>query len=289
MAVTFTSDSAVSVPSLSSTRRRFRFKQLWSSHASSILRRAASLIFFLIVWQILSTLKINFIVNFQFIPAPTAVFAAFLAFMQASPWVHFQSSISRVIGGFLAGSVLGIVIGLLIGSSHLLEEVIATPLELLRPIPAVAWIPMAILMFPDAEIGMFYITFVGAFYPILVSTQKAVESSLSDLLMIRVGQCLGASYIQLFRDIIIPSALPGIRAGLVIGMGNAWFCLVTAEILAGKYGIGYKTWESYVISEYPPIVMGMFLIGLLGAFSSQLILMVTNRMMPWRQVTKGSL
>ena len=289
MAVTFTSDSAVSVPSLSSTRRHFRFKQLWSSHASSILRRAASLIFFLIVWQILSTLKINFIVNFQFIPAPTAVFAAFLAFMQASPWVHFQSSISRVIGGFLAGSVLGIVIGLLIGSSHLLEEVIATPLELLRPIPAVAWIPMAILMFPDAEIGMFYITFVGAFYPILVSTQKAVESSLSDLLMIRVGQCLGASYIQLFRDIIIPSALPGISAGLVIGMGNAWFCLVTAEILAGKYGIGYKTWESYVISEYPPIVMGMFLIGLLGAFSSQLILMVTNRMMPWRQVTKGSL
>ena len=107
--------------------------------------------------------------------------------------------------------------------------------------------------------------------------------------MIRVGQCLGASYFQLFRDIIIPSALPGISAGLVIGMGNAWFCLVTAEILAGKYGIGYKTWESYVISEYPPIVMGMFLIGLLGAFSSQLILMVTNRMMPWRQVTKGSL
>jgi len=145
------------------------------------------------------------------------------------------------------------------------------------------------LMFPDAEIGMFYITFVGAFYPILVSTQKSVESSLSDLLMIRVGQCLGASYLQLFRDIIIPSALPGISAGLVIGMGNAWFCLVTAEILAGKYGIGYKTWESYVISEYPPIVMGMILIGLLGALSSQLILYTTNKMMPWRQISKDSL
>ena len=221
MAVTFTSDSAVSGPSHSKTRRRFRLKQLWSSQTSSILRRAASLIFFLIVWQILSSLKVNFVVNFQFIPAPTAVFKAFVAFMQASPWVHFQSSISRVIGGFFVGSVFGIVIGLLIGSSHLLEEIIATPLELLRPIPVVAWIPMAILMFPDTEIGMFYITFVGAFYPILVSTQKAVESSLSDLLMIRVGQCLGASYFQLFRDIIIPSALPVISAGLVIGMGNA--------------------------------------------------------------------
>ena len=131
----------------------------------------------------------------------------------------FPIKYSRVIGGFFAGSVLGILIGLL--SVHLIySRKCATPL-ILRPIPAVAWIPMAILMFPDAEIGMFYITFVGAFYPILVSTQKAVESSLSDLLMIRVGQCLGASYFQLFRDIIIPSALPGISAGLVIGMGNA--------------------------------------------------------------------
>ena len=268
--------------------RRTKARRLWNRKVQSIIRRGASLVFFLIVWQICSSLKINFIVNFQFIPAPTSVFAAFVTFLNSSPWIHFQSSIARVLGGFVAGSILGILGGLLIGSSHLVEELLATPLELLRPIPAVAWIPMAILMFPDAEIGMFYITFVGAFYPILVSTQKAVESSLSDLLMIRVGQCLGASYYQLFKDIIIPSALPGISAGLVIGMGNAWFCLVTAEILAGKYGIGYKTWESYVISEYPPIVMGMFLIGLLGALSSQLILIITNRLMPWRQISKGS-
>jgi len=288
MAVSVSSKSVVQTPSHDSRRRSLR-RRLWSPQIRSSLRRALSLIFFLCLWQVLSTTKANFIVNFQFIPAPTAVFGAFITFLQSSPWVHFQSSIARVIGGFFAGSILGILIGLLIGSSHLIDELLATPLELLRPIPAVAWIPMAILMFPDAEIGMFYITFVGAFYPILISTQKAVESSLSDLLMIRVGQSLGASYFQLFRDIIIPSSLPGISAGLVIGMGNAWFCLVTAEILAGKYGIGYKTWESYVISEYPPIVMGMFLIGLLGALSSQMILLCTNKMMPWRNVTKGSL
>lgn len=287
MAMTTLSKSGASVPT--NFIRRFWFSQRWSRHIGSLLRRAASLIFFLCLWQFLSTIKFNFFINFYFVPAPTEVYSAFVSFIGSSPWIHFQSSIARVIGGFLGGSILGIVLGLLIGSSHLVEEVLATPLELLRPIPAVAWIPMAILMFPDSEIGMFYITFVGAFYPILVSTQKAVESSLSDLLMIRVGQCLGASYYQLFRDIILPSSLPGISAGLVIGMGNAWFCLVTAEILAGKYGIGYKTWESYVISEYPPIVMGMFLIGLLGAFSSQVILIATNRMMPWRQVTKGSL
>ena len=288
MAVSASSNSVTNQAEDLRKGRRASARRLWSKQVTSLIRRTASLVFFLILWQICSSIKFNFIVNFQFIPAPTAVFSAFINFIQSSPWIHFQSSITRVLGGFFAGSVLGIFVGLLIGSSHLIEELLATPLELLRPIPAVAWIPMAILMFPDAEIGMFYITFVGAFYPILVSTQKAVESSLSDLLMIRVGQCLGASYFQLFRDIIIPSSLPGISAGLVIGMGNAWFCLVTAEILAGKYGIGYKTWESYVISEYPPIVMGMFLIGLLGALSSQLILTTTNRLMPWRQISKGS-
>ena len=289
MAVTASSGTTQTPSTATVSRRGASVRRLLTTHGGSLSRRGLSLLFFLCLWQILSVLKVNFIINFQFVPAPTAVFSAFISFVQANPWIHLQSSIFRVICGFTAGSILGIAIGLLIGSSHLVEELLATPLELLRPIPAVAWIPLAILMFPNAEIGMFYITFVGAFYPILVSTQKSVESSLSDLLMIRVGQCLGASYFQLFRDIIIPSSLPGISAGLVIGMGNAWFCLVTAKIIAGKYGIGYKTWESYVISEYPPIVMGMILIGLLGAFSSQMILFTTNKMMPWRQISKGTL
>lgn len=289
MAVTASSGTPHDTSSVTVRKRGKSFRRFLADHGGSLSRRGLSLIFFLCLWQALSVLKANFIINFQFVPAPTEVISAFVDFVKANPWIHLRSSIFRVVCGFTAGSILGILIGLLIGSSHLVEELMATPLELLRPIPAVAWIPLAILMFPNAEIGMFYITFVGAFYPILVSTQKSVESSLSDLLMIRVGQCLGASYFQLFRDIIIPSSLPGISAGLVIGMGNAWFCLVTAEIIAGKYGIGYKTWESYVISEYPPIVMGMILIGLLGAFSSQMIYYFTNKMMPWRQISKGTL
>ena len=289
MAVTASSGTTHSLSTATVRKRGTSVRRFLTTYGGSLSRRGLSLCFFLCLWQILSLFKVNFIINFQFVPAPTAVLAAFISFAQANPWIHLQASIFRVICGFTAGSLLGITIGLLIGSSHLVEELLATPLELLRPIPAVAWIPLAILMFPNAEIGMFYITFVGAFYPILVSTQKSVESSLSDMLMIRVGQCLGASYFQLFRDVIIPSSLPGISAGLVIGMGNAWFCLVTAEIIAGKYGIGYQTWESYVISEYPPIVMGMILIGLLGALSSQLILSISNKFMPWRQIAKGTL
>ena len=263
--------------------------QVFRANISMISRRTISLIVFVGLWQILSMTNANLLINFQHVPAPTEVFAAFIAFLDSSPWVHFQSSITRVLVGFSFGALLGILSGLLIGSSHKLEEIFGTPLEVLRPVPAVAWIPLAILMFPDAESGMFYITFVGAFYPILISTQKSVEASLSDRLMIRVGQSLGANSLQLFRDIIFPSSLPGISAGLVIGMGNAWFCLVTAEIIAGRHGLGYHTWESYVTSEYPPIVMGMILIGALGAFSSYIIYVGTNQLMPWRSVVKGRL
>ena len=113
-----------------------------------------------------------------------------------------------------------------------------------------------------------------------------MESTINDTVLIRVGQCLGAKPWHIFKDIVIPGALPSIASGLVIGMGNAWFCLVTAEILAGRYGVGYITWESYVTSNYPPIVMGMLLIGLMGAISSWAISRLTSALMPWRSIKK---
>ena len=274
---------------VSMRRIRSSLSGVFMAHMPTILRRSISLILFVALWQFMSVIDANLLINFQHVPAPTEVFDAFITFMGSSPWIHFQSSITRVLVGFSFGALLGIIAGLLIGSSHALEEIFGTPLEVLRPIPAVAWIPLAILMFPDAESGMYYITFVGAFYPILISTQKSVEDSLSDRLMVRVGQSLGANSMQLFRDIIFPSSLPGISAGLVIGMGNAWFCLVTAEIISGRHGVGYRTWESYVTSEYPPIVMGMILIGALGAFSSYILQLSTDQLMPWRSVVKGKL
>jgi len=204
----------------------------------------------------------------------------------SDPWVHFRSSIQRVLLGYAVASVLGIILGVLIGWFEVVEDLVLPPLELLRPIPAVAWIPLAILMFPNAESGMVYITFVGAFFPVLISTIRGVESTLSDTVLIRVGQCLGANPWHIFKDIVIPGSMPSIASGLTIGMGNAWFCLVTAEILAGRYGVGYITWESYVTSNYPPIVMGMLLIGLMGALSSWAVGRATDAMMPWRVIKK---
>ncbi len=251
-------------------------------HGGKMTRRILSVILFFGIWQILCWLDFNFLINFQFLPSPIEVAEATYEFVTGDPFVHISSSLFRVILGFLVAAISGVSLGIVIGSFQKVEDFLLPPLELLRPIPAVAWIPLAILMFPTAESGMVYITFIGGFFPILISTVRGVESMLHDTVLIRVGQCLGANQWQIFKDIVIPGAMPSIASGLSIGMGNSWFCLVTAEILAGRYGVGYLTWESYVTSNFPPIVMGMLLIGLMGAFSAWLVDRATSAIMPWR-------
>lgn len=256
--------------------------------ANRSVRRLLAMVLFFGIWQFLCVINFNFFVDFQFVPSPAQALTATIKFMSGNPWVHFRSSIMRVFWGYGFAAVLGVLLGVLIGWCAAVEDLLLPPLELLRPIPAVAWIPLAILMFPTSESGMIYITFIGAFFPILVSTIRGVESTLNDTVLIRVGQCLGAKPWHMFKDIVVPGSLPSIASGLTIGMGNAWFCLVTAEILAGRYGIGYLTWESYVTSNYPPIVMGMLLIGLLGAFSSWAVSKGMESLMPWRVIKKQS-
>ena len=246
-------------------------------------RQVVSLVLFVGLWQFLCVIKFNFLINFTFLPSPLEVLGATIQFFSNNPMLHIWASAVRVLSGFMVAALVGISLGILIGWFQQIEDLIFPILELLRPIPAVAWIPLAILMFPNSESGMIYITFIGAFFPILISTIRGVENT--DLLLLRVGQCLGANQWHLFKDIVVPGAMPSIASGLVIGMGNAWFCLVTAEILAGRYGVGYLTWESYVVSKYPPIVMGMLLIGIMGSFSTYTVDRLTRLLMPW-QVTK---
>ncbi|EDX85450.1 ABC transporter, permease protein [Synechococcus sp. PCC 7335] len=264
-----------------------RYQSLQTTlRANRSFMRLLSLMLFFGIWQFLCVVGFKFFINFQLVPSPWEVLGATIEFFSSEPGVHLRSSIVRVLLGFAIASALGTVVGMLIGWFQVIEDLLMPPLELLRPIPAVAWIPLAILIFPTAETGMIYITFVGAFFPVLISTIRAVENILHDVVLIRVGQCLGASRWHIFKDIVIPGSLPGIASGLTIGMGNAWFCLVTAEILAGRYGVGYITWESYVTSNYPPIVMGMLLIGLMGALSSWAVGRGMSALMPWRVIRK---
>ena len=268
------------VPILAAQRRGNKWALTWKNTARMLIR-IASLTACLVAWHVFSTQQADFgIVTFQNVPSPAQVVTAAWDLLQSGKLAsHLTASLTRVLSGFAIAAAVGISLGLLLGRSRFAEDVLLPPLEMLRPIPAVAWIPLAILMFPSSELSMVFITFTGALFPILLNTIHGVESV--DPRLIASARSLGSRKLHLFREVILPAAAPSVFTGLSIGMGTAWFCLVTAEMIAGQYGIGYYTWASYTVQNYPDIVVGMLLIGVLGMVSSLLIRKLGKLLMPW--------
>jgi NitT/TauT family transport system permease protein len=266
-------DSAPKAPNIASLPDLHKLRR--------ILLRVASFVVCLLAWQWASSSHLDLgLITFRNVPSPKeALLAAGTLVQSPKLFTHLTASLWRVFAGFAVAAVLGIALGLVIGRSRRLEDILLPPLEALRPIPAVAWIPLAILMFPSSELSMVFITFIGALFPILLNTIHGVEGV--DLRLIASARSLGSGRRAIFIEVILPAAAPGIVTGLSIGMGTAWFCLVTAEMISGQFGIGYYTWSSYIVQNYPDIVVGMAFIGVFGMGSSALVKALGNALMPW--------
>ncbi|MCY1415829.1 putative aliphatic sulfonates transport permease protein SsuC [compost metagenome] len=245
------------------------------------LLRLGSLLACLLFWQLAASRHLDLgLVTFRNVPPPGEVLGAALAlFDSRTLGRHLLGSLERVAAGYIAAVVVAVVMGLSIGRSKWAADVLLPPLEVLRPIPAVAWIPLAILMFPSSELSMIFITFTGALFPILLNTIHGVEGV--DRRLIASARSLGAGRLAVLREVIVPGAAPSIVTGLAIGMGTSWFCLVTAEMISGQWGIGYYTWASYTVQNYADIVVGMLAIGLLGMASSGLVKRLGALATPW--------
>ncbi|WP_263147368.1 ABC transporter permease [Pseudomonas sp. RIT-PI-AD] len=243
--------------------------------------RLASLAACLLFWQVAASTRLDLgLLTFTYVPTPGAVLDAARDLLASSKlWAHLGSSLGRVFAGYLAAALLGVLLGVLIGRWRWAEDSLLPPLEVLRPIPAVAWIPLAILMFPSSELSMVFITFTGALFPVLLNTVHGVEGV--DPRLVASARSLGAGRLAILREVVLPGAAPSIVTGLAIGMGTSWFCLVTAEMISGQFGIGYYTWESYTLQNYPDIIVGMLLIGVLGMGSSALVKRLGALATPW--------
>lgn len=195
-------------------------------------------------------------------------------------YLHILTSLRRVVIAFFFATAIGVPLGLMIGWSQKVREYIFPLFELLRPIPALAWVPLAILMFKSTEEPIIYITFLPSFFATTLNTVLGVESI--DNSYFRAAACLGATRWQTFRHIVLPGALPFIFTGLQISMGVAWFSLVAGEMISGEYGLGYLIYTSYTMVSYPTIIIGMITLGVVGYLSSAVIRVVGNLLMRWR-------
>jgi NitT/TauT family transport system permease protein len=239
-----------------------------------------SLIAFLLAWHLLTKYRVVFFVRFTNVPSPLSVYESFTKASHDSHfYMHIALSCRRILFGFSLAALVAVPLGLLMGRFKLIHEMVFPVSEVLRPIPAIAWVPMAIMLWPSNEQSIIFITFLGSFFPILVNTLHGM--SLVDPVLVRAARCLGARETSIFREVYFPASLPHIFTGLTVGMGVAWVSLIAAEMISGQYGIGYFTWEAYSLVQYPDIALGMITIGLLGLASSSLIRALGRVTMPW--------
>lgn len=259
--------------------------QSYSQKMSGILIALVSLSLGIVLWHIVTEINLDLYINFSNVPSPLKVFLAFVEHVQTSIfWKHIEVSMRRILISYSLAVVLGISIGLIMGRSRIARSFIMPYIEVVRPIPAVAWIPLAILMWPTEESSIIYITFLGALFPIVLNTLHGAEQTPE--VLVRAVQSLGASKVDVFRHVVIPAALPSIAAGLAIGMGVSWFSLLAGEIISGQYGIGYFTWDAYSLINYQDIVVGMLVIGALGTGCTAAVKLLTKPMLKWQKRTR---
>ena len=193
---------------------------------------------------------------------------------------HIGMSVWRVTQAFILATLLGVPFGLFLGWSKKFREYMFPLFEMLRPIPILAWVPLAIVMFISTESAVIYLTFLASFFATALNTMLGVESI--DESYLRAASCLGAKKWQVFRHVIVPGSLPFVFTGLQISVGVAWFSLVAAEMVSGQYGLGYVINTSYTMVRYPTIVIGMITLGAVGYVTSAMVRMAGNHLMQWR-------
>jgi ABC-type nitrate/sulfonate/bicarbonate transport system permease component len=195
-------------------------------------------------------------------------------------YMHIGMSVRRVLYAFVISTCLGVPFGLFLGWSKNFRDFTFPVFETLRPIPVLAWVPLAIVMFRADETPVIFLTTLASFYATALNTMLGVQSI--DESYPRAAACLGASRWQIFRHVIVPGALPFIFTGLQISVGVAWFSLVAAEMVSGEYGLGYLINSSYVNVQYQVIIIGMISVGIVGYASSALVRLAGDYLMQWR-------
>ena len=223
------------------------------------------------------------------VPAPSVVFASWIAVLvDRSYWQSWYMSLFRVMAGFLAAMLIGIPFGLMLAVSRVTHGIGFPVFEVLRPIPPLAWVPASIIFWPTQETAIAFITFLGAFYTIVINVLGGARSI--DVRYFQAARSMGSSRWDIFRRVILPGTLPSIVVGSAVGMGITWEVVVAAEMISGGGsqiggtrggGLGFFIWNSYVGGSYEQIVIGMISIGIAGFASSELLRWGGRYATPW--------
>ncbi|RLB00152.1 MAG: ABC transporter permease [Deltaproteobacteria bacterium] len=239
----------------------------------------------ILTWQLLSYFKV---LPGYLLPSPLKILAGFrdLLITGMPPhhllYNHVRYSLYRVALGFSMACLVGIPLGVLMGWSSRLRTMISPIIEMIRPIPPLAWIPIAILWFGIGIKSAAFIIFLGSFFPILLNTISGVLSV--NNIFLEAARTLNASERDIFFKVLIPGSIPSIFVGMKIGMGIGWMTLVAAEFTGVKegYGLGYMIMTARDIQRPDEIIAGMFVIGAIGLLINYALASCESKILRWR-------
>jgi ABC-type nitrate/sulfonate/bicarbonate transport system permease component len=260
----------------------------WGLRGPSVARghalavRIGAITGFFVLWSVVSGIVIaGNLFNPIFLPGPWAVMATLVTFaVRGELWLHVRWTLERVAIGFTLGAVLALALGLLAGRLRAVRTLVEPVVELLRPIPPLAMLPLFIVWIGIGETSKVGFITYATFFPMFLTTIHAVRQI--DPLLVRAAESLGARPAQLFFRIVLPAALPEILTGLRLGVALSFFVIVISEFIGAEYGLGYLINDGRNFFLVPQMLGAAVILGLLGYAGNGLVRLVERRLLRWQ-------
>lgn len=254
----------------------------WQNNNQKIIRPLIAIAIFLVIWQITCS------GNDSNIPSPVKTVQESWKYI-VDPFFNnggtdlglfwqINASLRRVAIGFSLSAFVGIALGIIVGSSPFMYDALDPIFQILRTIPPLAWLPIALAAFQQAQPSAIFVIFITAIWPIIINTTVGVQQIPQDYR--NVAKVLRLPKTKYFWKILLPSALPYIFTGLRIGIGLSWLAIIAAEMLVGGVGIGFFIWDSYNSSRLSNIIVALVYVGVVGLLLDRLVAFIGSQIVP---------
>jgi ABC-type nitrate/sulfonate/bicarbonate transport system permease component len=262
-------------------------KQRNNARLHAVLRPMSIVLFFMI-WFVATLINNQFVrfYNPILIPTPLQVLAVGVEMAKSGQlWIDIAASMYRVVFGFVTAAIAGVGLGVLISRSKLAESLLEPVLEMFRPVPSLAFLPLLVLWFGIGETSKIVFIAYATFFPIFTATRLGMRQI--DGVLIRAAQSMGASRADIFRLVELPAASPSILSGLRMGFGMAFFVIVAAEYIAADSGLGFTINNSRTYFDVPRMLLGAVVIGIIGFIINAVLTKLERRILRWHPSYRG--
>jgi len=237
----------------------------------------ALIVVIILLWQIMnSSGRLNPVI----LPAPTKVWITFISLIKnGTLFANLLISVVRVLKGYVLAMLLGLVLGVFIGLFEHVKRLTDLLVQIIKPIPPIAWIPLVILWFGIGESGKVFLIFLGGFFTMLINVVDGIRQA--DIKLLEVSQNAETPFLKHVFRVIIPGAAPNIFTGLRVGLSSCWMCVVAAELVSSNTGLGYMIMNARQFGQTDVVIVGMLVIGLVGKIMDSILKAIESRVIKW--------